>query len=336
MKVLVYSAKEFEIPYLTAANNGKHKLTFIPESLNSKTAIKAVGFDAISIFSSDDANFMVIEKLKEFNIKYITLRSTGYDNANINAASRLNIKVANVPEYSPHAIAEHAVALLLALNRKINVSNTRVKNHNFNLNNLIGFDLNEKTVGVIGTGKIGSVFTKIMNGFGCKLLGFDRGENKTLVANFGMEYVDLETLCEKADIISLHVPLNADSQYLIDENCVEKMKPGVIIINTARGMVINTEHIINGLQNKTIGGLAMDVYENEKNLFFKDRSTQIPIDDMFVTLNAMPNVLITGHHAFLTDEALTNIAETTIYNLDCWSEDKASKNELYSLEAVTE
>lgn len=328
MKVLIYSAKKFEIPYIEKANNRKYKLTFVEDALTSKTAIKAVGYDAVSIFSGDQANIITLEKLKDFGVKYITLRSTGFDNVNIRTASRLGFKVANTPEYSPYAIAEHAVSLLLALNRKLIESNQRVEHYNFNLDHLVGFDLNNKTIGIIGTGKIGSVMTKIMHGFGCNLLGFDIEENKELIDLYGMKYVSLIELCKSADVISLHVPLNGDTHYLINRDIIEEMKPGVVIINTARGAVIDTEHIINGLMNNTIGALGMDVYENEHNIFFKNHSHKIPKDEMLMKLNAMPNVLITGHHAFLTHEALTNIAETTIYNIDCWNEGKDSENEL--------
>lgn len=328
MKVLIYSAKNFEIPYLESANNGKHQLKFIRETLSSQTAIKAVGYDAISIFSADEACFITIEKLKDFGVKYITLRSAGYDNVNLRAASRLDIKVANVPEYSPYAIAEHAVALLLMLNRKLIESNERVTHFNFNLNHLIGFDLNNKTVGIIGTGRIGSVMTKIMHGFGCKLLAYDIEENKELINAYNIKYLSLKEICQQADIISIHLPLNAETHYLINETLIEQMKPGIIIINTARGAILNTEHVINGLKKGIISALGIDVYENEKGIFFKDHSHDIQNDDMLMKLNAMPNVLITGHHAYLTEEALTNIAETTIYNLDCWSENKNTENEL--------
>jgi D-lactate dehydrogenase len=331
MKVLVYSAKNFEIPYLEKANNSKHELTFTKETLSSKTAIKAVGYDAISIFSVDEACFITIEKLKDLGVKYITLRSVGYDNVNLRAASRLNIRVANVPAYSPHAIAEHTVSLLLALNRKLIESNRRAKLFNFNTNNLVGFDLKNKTVGIIGTGKIGSVMTKIMHGFGCNILGFDIVENKDLIEKYKIHYVSLQDLCKQADIISLHVPLNAETHELIDEDLIFKMKDDVIIINTARGSIINTKQVIDGLKSGKIGALGMDVYENEKYAFFNDFSQNIPDDDMLITLNAMPNVLITGHHAFLTEEALTNIAETTIYNLNCWNQGKETENELTEL-----
>ena len=331
MKVLVYSSKDFEIPYLENANNRKHQLTFIREALSSKTAEKAIGYDAISIFSADEACFITIEKLKDFGVKFIVLRSVGHDNINLRAASRSNIKVANVPAYSPYAIAEHAVALLLALNRKLIESNRRVRHYNFNLNNLVGFDLNNKTVGIIGTGRIGAVMSKIMHGFGCKLLGYDLEKDSTLIERYHMCYTTLKELCEQADIISLHVPLNSETHQLINEDLIFEMKNGVIIINTARGSVLNTEHVIKGLKSGKIGALGIDVYENERGVFFKDRSQEIPNDDLLIRLNAFSNVLITGHHAFLTQEALTNIAETTIYNLECWDSGKETENELTGL-----
>ena len=332
MKVLVYSAKDFEIPYLEQANKRKHQLTFIKDTLSSETAMKAVNFNAISIFSADEAGLITIEKLKDFGVKYITLRSAGYDNVNLRTASRLNIRVSNVPAYSPYAIAEHAVALLLALNRKLIESNYRVSHYNFDLNNLVGFDVNEKTVGIIGTGKIGAILCKIMHGFGCKLLGHDIKENEILKERYNMRYTSLKELCNKADIISLHVPLNAETHKFINKDLIDEMKDGVILINTARGSVINTEDVIEGLKNEKIAAFGLDVYENESGIFFKDHSQEIPNDTNLMVLNAMPNVLITGHHAFLTDEALTNIAETTIYNLDCYGSGKATENELTTID----
>ncbi|TXE16779.1 2-hydroxyacid dehydrogenase [Psychroserpens burtonensis] len=328
MKVLVYSAKDFEIPYLEQANHRKHQLTFFEDALSSETTMEAVGFDAISIFSADEADFITVEKLKGFGVNYITLRSVGHDNVNLRTASRLNLKVANIPAYSPYAIAEHAVALLLALNRKLIESNFRVNHYNFNLNNLVGFDLNNKTIGIIGTGKIGSVMSKIMHGFGCKLLGYDVEKNNELVDKYHMQYTTLENLCNKADIISLHVPLTTETYQMINEDLIYEMKDDVILINTARGSVINTEDVIEGLKKGKIGALGIDVYEKEKGVFFKDCSQDLPDDDLLLILNAMPNVLITGHHAFLTDEALTNIAQTTIYNLDCWESGQESEYEL--------
>ncbi|TDQ21942.1 2-hydroxyacid dehydrogenase [Tenacibaculum caenipelagi] len=328
MKVLVYSSKKFEVPYLEKANKGKHELTFIKEALSLKTVMLSMGYDAISIFAADEADAVILEKLNDLNIKHITLRSAGYDNVDLKTASNLNIKVANVPAYSPYAIAEHATALLLALNRKLIESNKRINNFNFTQDNLIGFDLNNKTIGIVGTGKIGSVMCKIMHGFGCKLLGYDIKESKDLVNSYQLQYVPLKTLCKEADVISLHIPLTTETHHLINDSLIYEMKEGVIIINTARGAVINTEHIIAGLEKGKIGALGIDVYEKEKGVFFSNDSQKTLEDNLLVKLIAMPNVLITGHHAFLTKEAITNIAETTIYNLNCWQENKTTENEL--------
>ncbi|CAM1359947.1 D-lactate dehydrogenase [Tenacibaculum sediminilitoris] len=328
MKVLVYSSKKIEIPYLEKANKEKHELTFIKEALSLKTVMLSTGYDAISIFAADEANAVILEKLNELNIKHITLRSAGYDNIDLKAASNLNIKVANVPAYSPYAIAEHATALLLALNRKLIESNKRISNFNFTQDNLLGFDLNNKTIGIVGTGKIGSVMCKIMHGFGCKLLGYDIKESKKLVNSYQLQYAPLKTLCKEADVISLHTPLTTETYHLINDSLISEMKEGVIIINTARGAIINTEHIIAGLEKGKIGALGIDVYEKEKGVFFSNDSQKALEDLLLMKLIAMPNVLITGHHAFLTKEAITNIAETTIYNLNCWQENKTTENEL--------
>ncbi len=328
MKVLVYSTRDFEKPYLERANNKRHYLTFTNEALSSSTAISAVGYDAVSIFSADEACFLTLEKLRSFGVKYICLRSVGYDNVNIKAAKREGIKVANVPAYSPNAIAEHAVTLLLALNRKLIEANSNIKRFNFDLNHLTGFDLNGKTAGIVGTGRIGSVMAKIMHGFGCKLLGNDIEEDHVLTERYGLQYVSLNDLCEQSDIISLHVPLNSETHHIINEDLFDVMKESVYLINTARGAVVNTDDLIKALDHKKIAAYGMDVYENEKGIFFKDLSHNIPDDDALIKLIAMPNVLVTGHQAFLTHEALTNIAETTIYNLDCWESDKVNDNEL--------
>ncbi|GAB4157589.1 MAG: D-lactate dehydrogenase [Winogradskyella sp.] len=328
MKVLVYSTRDFEKSYLENANNGKHTLTFTKEALSSKTAINAIGYDAISIFSADEACFITIEKLRGFGVKYISLRSVGHDNVNLKAAEREGIKVANVPAYSPNAIAEHAVTLLLALNRKLIEANDNIRRFNFELNHLTGFDLNGKTVGIIGTGKIGSVMAKIMHGFGCKLLGHDLEEDGLITQQYGLQYVTLKNLCEDSDIISIHLPLNSETHHLINEDLFDIMKEGVYLINTARGAIVNTDDLVKALDDKKVGAYGMDVYEHEKGIFFKDLSHDTPDDDTLIKLIAMPNVLVTGHQAFLTNEALTNIAETTIYNLDCWKNNKLNENEL--------
>lgn len=328
MKVLVFSSRQFEIPYLKKANSNKHQLDFSNEALNSRTAYLAEGYDAVSIFSADEACFVTLEKLKACGVNFITLRSVGYDNVNLRAALRLGLKVANVPAYSPHAIAEHAVSLLLCLNRKLIESHRRFQQFNFVIDGLVGMDLNNKTVGIVGTGKIGAVMTKIMYGFGCKLLGYDIVHNSELTTRYNLEYTNLQQLCEASDIISLHVPLNEETHYLIDEDLLFKMKDTVILINTARGAVVNTNHLLEALWHKRIGAYGADVYENEKGIFFKNFSNNIPEDKSLIELNALPNVLITGHHAPLTHEALSNIANTTVFNLDQWSKTRTSVNEV--------
>ena len=243
-------------------------------------------------------------------------------------AAELDMKVARVPAYSPYAIAEHTMALILALNRKLIKAHNRVREQNFSLNGLTGFDLNGKTVGVIGTGKIGSVLVKILHGFGCNILAQDVNEDQNLINTYGVIYTDCETLCKHADIISLHVPLNASTKHLIDAKHISLMKTGVMLINTSRGGLVDTKAVIEGLKTKKIGYFGMDVYEEEEGLFFEDHSDDILQDDVIARLMTFNNVLITSHQAFLTETALTNIAETTIYNLDCFDKEILSGNEI--------
>lgn len=330
MNILVYSTRNFEKDYFIKANNNKHSITFIKDSLSIDTVYKAEGFDVVSLSPTDDASTLTIEKLKNSGVDYIVLRCAGYDNVNIKAAVKSTIKVANVPAYSPYAIAEFATSLLLAINRKLIISNERVSQYNFNIDELTGFDLNNKTIGIVGTGKIGAVMAKIMNGFGCNILGYDIEKNQCLIDTYNLQYVSLEELCVKSDIISLHVPLNQHTKYLIDNKLIKHMKKNVILINTSRGAVINTEDVINALENNNISALGMDVYENEEGIFFNDLSSNIPDDVMLKKLISMPNVILSSHQAFLTEEALTNIAETTLYNIKCWSENKETENLLTS------
>ncbi|WP_420321996.1 2-hydroxyacid dehydrogenase [Flagellimonas sp.] len=336
MKVLVYSAKDFEIPYLEKANNGRYEVTYLKEALNLDTAFKSVGYRAISIFSGDDASSIVLETLKDLEVKYIALRSTGYNNVQLKTARKYKLKVANVPDYSPNAIAEHAVALLLALNRKITVANTQVHNYNFLQSNLMGFDLKGKTVGIIGTGNIGSVMCKIMHGFGCNIIANDLSPNNSLEDLYEVNYVDLETLCADADIISLHVPLNKQTYDLINSKTLALMKPNAVLINTARGAVVHTEALIEALENKRIAAYGTDVYEKEKGLFFRDNSKNGIFDERLKKLLSLSNVLLTPHQAFMTTEAVRNIAETTFENIDAWANGKQSTNELLPEESVTE
>ena len=328
MKTTIFSTHQFEEPYLSKANNGKHELKMLETRLTKETAILAKGSITVSIFTGDDASAEVIKELSVLGIKNIALRSAGFNHVDLEQAAKLGIKVARVPAYSPYAIAEHAIALILALNRKLIKANNRVHEQNFSLNGLTGFDLNGKTVGIIGTGKIGAVMVKILHGFGCKILAQDIVEDKSLIHLYGVKYTDCETICKQSDIISLHLPLTPSSKYLINKHHISLMKHGVMLINTSRGGLIDTKAVIEGLKTKKIGYFGIDVYEEEEGLFFEDHSEDILQDDVIARLMTFSNVLITSHQAFLTETALTNIAETTIYNLDCFEKQINSGNEV--------
>ena len=328
MKVIIYSTKDYETSYLLDANINKHELTITEQSLKLETVKLAKEHDAIVVFACDDVSEPVIQKLHEIGIKFIAIRAAGFDNVALNKAKELGIKCANVPEYSPNAIAEHAVALMLALNRKLLLASKQVHQHNFTVGNLIGFDFNNKTVGIVGTGRIGSIVAKIMHGFGCNLLGYDTEENPELIEKFNLRYVDLKTLCGQSDVITLHLPLNTDTKHLINDKMIEVMKSGVMLINTARGAIIDTEKVIKALKAGKIGYLGLDVYEKEKGVFFYDYSVEKIQDTVLNELINHPDVIITAHQAFATKEALLNLAETTFYNLNQWAQNKKSENEL--------
>ncbi|NDV45024.1 MULTISPECIES: 2-hydroxyacid dehydrogenase [Flagellimonas] len=328
MKTTVFSTHKFEDPHLLSANKGKHELNLLEVRLTESTASLARGTEAISLFTSDDASAVVLEKLKDIGIKYIALRTAGYNNVAVEKAAELGIKVARVPAYSPYAIAEHTMALILALNRKLMRAHNRVRDMNFSLNGLTGFDLNGKTVGVIGTGKIGAILVKILHGFGCDILAYDNSEDGELIEKYGVRYTDCSTICRQADIISLHVPLVPSTKHLIDAKRISLMKPGVMLINTSRGGLVDTKAVIEGLKTGKVGYFGMDVYEEEEGLFFEDHSDEILQDDVIARLMTFSNVLITSHQAFLTDTALTNIADTTIHNLDSFEKATVSGNEV--------
>lgn len=328
MKTTIFSTHKFEEPYLLKANNSKHQLKLLESRLNKETAILAKGSKTVSLFTGDDASAHVLEKLNAFGIKNIALRSAGFNHVDLVKAAELGINIARVPAYSPYAIAEHTLALILALNRKLIKAHYRVREQNFSLNDLTGFDLNGKTIGVIGTGKIGSVLVKILHGFGCKIIAQDVIENKNLINSYGVRYTDCESICMQADIISLHVPLTPSTKHLINSKHISLMKPGVMLINTSRGGLVDTKAVIEGLKNRKIGYFGIDVYEEEEGLFFEDHSEDILQDDVIARLMTFNNVLITSHQAFLTETALTNIAETTIYNLDCFERQILSGNEI--------
>ena len=328
MKLLVYSAKDFEIPFLKSANKNRMEVSYTANALDSVTVIQAVGYKAISIFSGDDASSIVLKKLWDLGVRYITIRSAGHNNINLKVAKKLGFKVANVPNYSPHAIAEHAVALVLALNRKLILANEQVHNYNFLQSNLMGFNMHGKTIGIIGTGRIGSIMVKIMDGFGCKILMNDLAPNNQLTKQYKANYTSLEDIYKKADIISLHIPLNTENYHLINKEVLALLKPNVILVNTSRGALIDTKDMIKTLEENKIGGYCTDVYEKEKGIFFKDNSNSAIKDDQLKKLLSFSNVLLTPHQAFVTIEAVQNIAEITFKNLLCWKENIPCKNEL--------
>jgi len=328
MKTTNYSTHKFDKPSLEKANAGKHDIQWLDVRLTEETAILAEGSQAICLFAGDDASASVLEKLQGFGIKYIALRSAGFNHVDLQKAKELGIQVARVPAYSPYAIAEHATALILALNRKLIRANRRVMEQNFSLDGLTGFDLNGKTVGIIGVGKIGAVLVRILDGFGCRILAHDLEPGLELQQKFGLEYVSCEQLCTESDIISLHVPLTEKTRYIINQRKIERMKKGVMLINTSRGGLVDTKAVIAALKTGHIGYFGMDVYEEEEGLFFEDHSEDILQDDTIARLMTFKNVLITSHQAFLTETALQNIAETTIYNLDCFEKKIKNNNEL--------
>lgn len=322
MKVAIFSTNDFEKQFLIDANQKhQHDLHFIEAALTPQTVTLAQNYSAISCFVTDQLNQEVLARLEKYKVKLIALRSAGFNHVDLGVAKKLGVTVARVPAYSPYAVAEFAVGLILSLNRKIHRAYSRVREQNFSLEGLLGFDLHQCTVGIIGTGKIGSVFAKIMHGFGCKLLAVDPYPNEAC-RKLGVKYVDPETLYRESDIISLHCPLTKDTHHIINEKALEKMKRGVMLINTSRGGVIDTKAIIDALKTGKLGNLGIDVYEEEEHLFFHDLSSKIIQDDLFARLQTFPNVLITGHQAFFTKEALTNIAETTLNNITAFEKGK--------------
>ncbi|MGV3539468.1 MAG: 2-hydroxyacid dehydrogenase [Rufibacter sp.] len=326
MKVTVFSAHAFEQQFLIEANQGKHQFHFVPQALTLKNAAQAIGSQAVALFTSDDASVHVLEKLHAVGVKYLALRSAGHDYVNLEKATALGMRVAYVPAYSPYAIAEHAAALLLALNRKLVQAHALVQQNNFCLDTLIGFDLNGKTIGIVGMGKIGGIMAKIMNGFGCRVLVYDVAPVTDVPVP--VEQVTLEELLAQSDIVSLHAPLNDATRHLINRQTIALMKDGAYLINTSRGGLINTPDLIDALKSGKLGAAGLDVYEKEHGMFFQDLTHVPQRDAIFAELRALPNVLITGHQAFLTQTALRNITDTTLYNLNQWEKGEASEHEL--------
>lgn len=315
MRVVVFSSKPHDVEFLTAANEHVgHELTFLEPRLTPETASLADGFPVVCPFVNDQLDRPVLERLAEGGARMLALRSAGTSHVDVPAAMEIGFIVAHVPAYSPHAVAEHAVGMILALNRKLHRAYARVREGNFSLEGLLGFDLHGRTVGVIGTGAIGGAFVRIMLGFGCRVIGFDPMPNDEL-RTLGVTYLELDELFETSDVVSLHCPLTPATHHLIDARAIDRMKPGVMLVNTSRGGLIDTGAAIDGLKSERIGALGLDVYEEEAGLFFEDLSGRVIQDDVLMRLLTFPNVLVTAHQGFFTREALVDIAETTLANV---------------------
>ncbi len=328
MRIAIFGAKRYDEDTFEDAMDARrtcadgetaaqHTLTFLAPHLEENTARLAEGADAVCAFVNDTLDAPVIEALAEHRVRLILMRCAGFNNIDVTAAERLGVSIGRVPAYSPHAVAEHAVALLLALNRNIPRAYNRVRDGNFALDGLMGFDLHGKMVGVVGTGRIGICFARIMRGFGCNVLAFDPHEAPD-IAEMGASYASLDDVLSMADIISLHCPLTPQTRHLMDEDALKAMKPGAMLINTSRGALVDTPAVIRALKSGRLGALALDVYEEEGDLFFENLSGQVLQDDVFARLLTFPNVLITGHQAFFTREALAAIAHTTLDNADAF------------------
>ena len=325
MRVAFFSTKIYAKNHFEAANKDyKHELVYFEPQLNSNTAPLARGFTAVCAFVNDELDEDTLRVLAAGGTKLIALRSAGFNNVDLDAAEKFGLTVVRVPAYSPYAVAEHTVALLLTLNRKTHRAYNRVRENNFALDGLVGFDIHGSTVGVIGTGTIGAVVAKIMHGFGCRILAYDVNENPQCEPFVG--YTTLDDIFESADIITMHCPLTPDTYHLIDDEAIKKMKKGVVILNTSRGALIDARAAIKGLKRGRIGYMGLDVYEEEGDLFFEDLSDRVIQDDVFARLVSFPNVLVTGHQAFLTGEALANIADTTLANIRDFENDVECPN----------
>ena len=328
MKVAFFNTRRYDKEFFNS-NNKKfdHEITFFETQLNEKTVSLTKGYSAVCVFVNDRLNDQVIAKLAENGIKLIAMRCAGYNNVDLKAAAEHKITIVRVPAYSPNAVAEHVLAMVLTLYRFTHKAYNRVREGNFSLAGMTGHEIFGKTVGVVGTGKIGEVVAKIFKGFGCRVLAVDQVENEELV-NCGIEYVDQKQLFENSDILSLHCPLNESTHHMINEKTLSTMKDGVTIINTSRGGLIDTQDAYVALKSGKIGFLGIDVYEEEEKLFFEDLSTEIIMDDLFMRLTTFPNVLITGHQGFFTHRALNNIAETTLKNIKDFETSGVSENQV--------
>jgi D-lactate dehydrogenase len=329
MKIAFFSTRIFERPYFEWGNHANHEIIYLEDSLSLSTVRLAASCEAVMVFPNDDCSSTVLGKLHEMGVKYIATRSKGFDHIDIPEAYQLGIKVGCVPKYSPYSVAEHTVALLLCINRKITHAYQRNVNWDFRLEGLMGFDVHHKTVGIVGVGKIGSVVAKIFHGFGCKLIAYDPVRYDFLKDAYNLEYLDtMDELYNRSDIITLHAPLNDQTRFLINDLSIAKMKSGVVLLNTARGAIVKTTDLMTALESGKISAYGADVYENEKNYFFYDKTKEKALDGILEKLLAFDNVVLTSHQGSLTVKAMEDIADVCMHNIDCWSRGQLSGNEI--------
>jgi D-lactate dehydrogenase len=327
-RIAFFDAKPYDIESFDRANSSYgFDVKYFPIHLNPETAQFAKGFDVVCAFVNDKLDKTVIDALIEGGVKLVAMRCAGYNNVDLHAAYG-HIHVVRVPAYSPYAVAEHAIALIMSLNRKTHKAYFRTRDNNFTINGFVGFDMNGKTAGVVGTGRIGKVLIKILRGFGMEVLAQDHFPDEAAAKELGYSYVTLDELYARADIISLHCPLTKETHHMINDESIAKMKPGVMIINTGRGQLIDTKALISGLKSKKIGSAGLDVYEEEGDYFFEDYSIEGLEDDVLARLLTFPNILMTSHQAFFTNEALGNIATTTYDNIRLFFEKDETPNEI--------
>ena len=328
MNIALFTAKSYDKHYFDQQlSDTDHKITYYEDALSTDTAALTRGYDAVCVFVNNIIDRETIEMIADFGVKVIALRAAGCNNIDLDAAKDVGLQVFRVPAYSPDAVAEHTAALILTLNRKTHKAYNRVRENDFSLEGLTGFNIHGKTVGIIGTGKIGTAFCRIMKGFGCSVNAYDPYENDE-VKEMGGKYMELDELLAKSHIISLHCPLMPKTRHMIDKKAIDKMNDSPMLINTSRGGLVKTTDVIDGLKEKKIGSLGIDVYEQEENLFFQDLSEEVIHDDEIARLLTFPNVVITGHQAFLTDEALTEIAKTTLQNLTDYEAGRDVENKI--------
>jgi D-lactate dehydrogenase len=328
MRTAVFSTKPYDQRFLSEANEAhEHAFTFLEPRLTPETAPLAEGYEAVCAFVNDRLDAEVLRRLVDGGTRLIALRSAGFNHVDLHAARHLGLTVARVPAYSPYAVAEHAVGLVLALNRRLHRAYNRVREGNFALDGLMGFDMHGRTVGIVGTGKIGTVFARIVAGMGCRILAHDPFPNEECAA-LGVEYVPLDALWPACDVVALHCPLTPETHHLVDGAALSRMKRGVMLINTSRGGLVNTQAVIHALKSGRIGSLGLDVYEEEADLFFEDLSGTVIRDDVFARLLTFPNVLITGHQGFFTEQAVRNIAVTTVRNLTAFERGEGELHEV--------